>query len=322
MDILIVFEAKDGQAHRMSLETVAAAQSMAKELNLTTAVLTMGKDAKSLAENASALDVGEVLTLEHDLLTEYSADGYTEALKQIIAQESPTYVVMGYTYQARDWVPKVSAQLAIPYISDVISVKAEGDSPVFTRMVYNGKLISDITPTRGDTAIVSFQAAAYPEDSVISGSAETRSVEVELDASMIRTVSEPPFQEESGGVDLSGAEVIVSVGRGIGKEENIPLVEALAKSLNAEVGSSRPIVDAGWLPTFRQVGSSGQSVAPKLYLALGISGAIQHIVGMKGSKNIVAINKDAEAPIFEIADYGVVGDILEILPKLTEAIEQ
>ncbi len=322
MDILIVFEAKEGQAHRMSLEAVAAAQSMAKELNLTTAVLVMGKDAKSLAENASALDVGEVLTLEHDLLSEYSADGYTEALKQIIAQESPSYVVMGYTYQARDWVPKVSAQLTIPYISDVISVKAEGESPVFTRMVYNGKLISDITPTGGETAIVSFQAAAYPEDSVISGSAETRSVEVELGASMIRTVSEPPFQEESGGVDLSGAEVIVSVGRGIGKEENIPLVEALAKSLNAEVGSSRPIVDAGWLPTFRQVGSSGQSVAPKLYLALGISGAIQHIVGMKGSKNIVAINKDAEAPIFEIADYGVVGDILEILPKLTEAIEQ
>jgi len=320
MDILIVLEAKEGQIHRMSLEAVAAAQSIAKELNLTTGILTMGKNADALSSEATKLDVNEVLTVDHDLVSEYSSDGYTEALKQVIEKESPSYVMMGYTYQARDWVPKVSVRANCPYISDVISIKAEDGKPVFTRMVYNGKLLSDIQPLTDGVTIVSFQAAAYSADNVASGTAEIRSINVDLETSMIRTVSEEPFMEESGGVDLSGADIIVSVGRGIGKEENIPLIEELAKVLKAEVGSSRPIVDAGWLPTFRQVGSSGQSVAPKLYIALGVSGAIQHIVGMKGSKNIVAINKAPEAPIFEIADYGVVGDILEIIPKLTEAI--
>ncbi len=320
MDILIVLETKEGKIHRMSLEAVTAAQSMAKELNLSMSALILGSDVNAVSEEAKKLDVHEILTLEHELLSQYSADGYTEALKQIIEQETPKYVMMGYTYQARDWVPKVSVRLQIPYISDVVMIKTDESTPAFTRMVYNGKLMSDILPKTEGTALVSFQAAAYPADGVAFGEANLRSVQVNLDDSMIKTVSEEPFTEESGGVDLSTAEVIVSVGRGIGKEENIPLVEALAKALNAEVGSSRPIVDAGWLPTFRQVGSSGQSVAPKLYIALGISGAIQHIVGMKGSKNILAINKDTEAPIFEIADYGVVGDIIEILPKLTEAV--
>lgn len=320
MDILVVLETKEGQLHRMSMEAITAAQSMAKELNLSTGALVMGGDVNTVSVEAAKLDIDEVLTVEHNLLSQYSADGYTEALKQIIEQEMPKYVVMGYTYQTRDWVPKVSARLQCPYISDVVSVKTDESTPAFSRMVYNGKLMSDILPKTDGPTLVSFQAASYPADGVAFGETNLRSVQVNLDDSMIRTTSEEPFMEEAGGVDLSAAEVVVSVGRGIGKEENIPLVESLAKALNAEVGSSRPIVDAGWLPTFRQVGSSGQSVAPKLYIALGISGAIQHIVGMKGSKNIIAINKDAEAPIFEIADFGVVGDVLEILPKLTEAV--
>jgi electron transfer flavoprotein alpha subunit len=167
---------------------------------------------------------------------------------------------------------------------------------------------------------VSFQSASFNADLISSGSAEIREVAVELDEDMIKTTAEEPFQEEAGGVDLTAAEIIISIGRGIGKEENLPIAEALAQAIGGEISSSRPVVDSGWLPSFRQIGSSGQTVSPKLYFALGISGAIQHVVGMKGSKNIVAINKDAEAPIFELADYGVVGDLLEIVPKLTEAI--
>ena len=208
-----------------------------------------------------------------------------------------------------------------PFLVDSVSMKSDGEQTIFTKQMFNAKLYSDLITTDEGPLLISFQSAAYSSDNAVSGSASVRDVSVNLEPSMIKTESEEPFQEESGGVDLTSAEIIVSVGRGIGKEENIPLAQEFAKTIGAELSSSRPVVDSGWLPSVHQVGSSGQSVSPKMYLALGISGAIQHVVGMKGSKNIVAINKDPDAPIFEIADYGVVGDVLEILPKLNEALK-
>jgi electron transfer flavoprotein alpha subunit len=232
----------------------------------------------------------------------------------VIKSESPKTIVAGHSYQTRDFMPRVSAKLDIPFIPDIISM----DDGI-VKQVLNAKLNALVT-TSADQVILSFQSATFSEEAMATGSCLTRSIEVNLDSSIVRSEAEDPFQEDAGDVDLESAELIVSIGRGIEKEENIQIAFDLAKALGAEVSASRPVVDSGWVEPFRQVGSSGQTVAPKLYFSLGISGAIQHVVGMKGSKNILAINKDPDAPIFEIADYAVVGDVLEIVPKLIEAL--
>ena len=321
MDILIVLEESNGQIHRMGLESIAAGQRLSDEMGLTAGALVLGGNADGLADQASKYQLGEVLKVNDALLESYSADGYSEAVKQIIDQENPTYVLFGHTYQVRDYVSRLSAKLNKPFLVDNIAIRVENGQPIFTKQMFNAKLSADVEANGSGPFLVSFQSAAFSMDAAAAGSASIRESTVQLDTAMIRTKSEPPFQEEAGGVDLTSADIIVSIGRGIGKEENIPLAVELSKALGGELAASRPVVDSGWLPSAHQIGSSGQSVSPKLYLALGISGAIQHVVGMKGSKNIVTINKDPDAPIFEISDYGVVGDILEIIPKLTEAIQ-
>jgi len=321
MDILIVLEESNGQIHRMGLESIAAGQRLSDEMGLTAGALVLGGNSDGLADQASKYQLGEVLKVNDALLESYSADGYSEAVKQIIDQENPTYVLFGHTYQVRDYVPRLSAKLNKPFLVDNIAIRVENGQPIFTKQMFNAKLSADVEANGSGPFLVSFQSAAFSMDAAAAGSASIRESTVQLDTAMIRTKSEPPFQEEAGGVDLTSADIIVSIGRGIGKEENIPLAVELSKALGGELAASRPVVDSGWLPSAHQIGSSGQSVSPKLYLALGISGAIQHVVGMKGSKNIVTINKDPDAPIFEISDYGVVADILEIIPKLTEAIQ-
>ena len=290
MDILIVIEDNNGKVHRMGLESITAAQTMAKDRGFSIAALVMGSNADELATQVSNYDIGEVLKLEHDLLSSYSSDGYAEAVKQVVEKESPKYVFFGHTYQVRDYVPKISAKLMKPFLVDNVLMNSDGDDTVFTKQMFNAKLYSDMIAMDEGPLLISFQSAAYSSDNAASGSASVRDVNINLESSMIKTQSEDPFQEESGGVDLTSAEIIVSVGRGIGKEENVPMAKDLAKAIGGELASSRPVVDAGWLSSTHQIGSSGQSVSPKMYLALGISGAIQHVVGMKGSKNIVAIN--------------------------------
>lgn len=321
MDILVVLEGVNGAIHRISKETLVAAQALGKDLGQQVSILAFGNNADHLAKEASGIEAEEVLMVNNDNLNNYSADGYAEAIVQIIDKESPKYVFMGYSYLVRDFFPKVSARLQKPLITDVVSYKNDDGKILFTKQVLHGKLTVDIEPKVTDPVLVAFQAAAYSVDDLNDGSANIRNVEIDLSADILKTSSDAPFQEETGGVDLTSADRIISIGRGIGKEENMQMLKDLAKALQAEIGASRPIVDAGWLPSSHQVGSSGQSVSPNLYLAMGISGAIQHVVGMKGSKNIVAVNRDPDAPIFEIADYGVVGDIVEIIPKLTELIQ-
>ena len=321
MDILVVLEDNNGTIHRMGIESIAAAQHMANSLGLSAGAMVMGKNADSLATKASGYSLDEVLSVNHELLNDYSSDGYAEAVKQVINKENPRYVLFGHSYQVRDYVPKISAKLMRPFLADSIAIDFDGKDVSLTKQMFNAKLFSDISPSGNAPFLISFQSASFLSDNASTGTANKREVVINLDSSMIKTESEAPFKESSGGVDLTDAELIVSVGRGIGKEENIPMAQDLASALGAEISSSRPVVDSGWLSPSHQVGSSGQAVSPKMYLALGISGAIQHVVGMKASKNIVAINKDPEAPIFEIADYGVVGDLLEIVPKLTEAIQ-
>lgn len=321
MSILVVIEQSNGGVHRMSREALAAGQALGRDFDLPVSALLMGEDVSGLADSLQATELHELLKAEHPLLGSYSNDGFSEALSQVVNAESPKYVIMGHTYMVRDFLPRVSARLNIPFLADNIAYHVDGGALVLTKQLFAGKLAADLAPTADGACLISFQSAAFQEEDVAAGSGATvREVSISLEGSTIRTESEEPFQEAAGAVDLSSAEVIVSVGRGIGKEENLPLAKELAQALGAELASSRPVVDAGWLEPYHQIGSSGQTVAPKLYLALGISGAIQHVVGMKGSKNIVIINKDPEAPLFELADYGIVGDILEIVPKLTEAV--
>ena len=313
MDILVVLEDNHGSIHRMSKEAIVAAQHMGGSVS----VLAIGENSLKFAEILSKYNLSEVITVNHDLVSSYNADGYAETVSQIIQDEKPSKIIIGHTYQTRDFMPRVSAKLNIPFISDIISL----DGEQYIKQVLNAKLNAS-SSTNSDCCILSFQSAAFNEEDLSFGSCQIRSFDVDLDLSKVRSVSETPFQEEAGDVDLESAEVLVSIGRGIEKEENIPIGFELAKAIGAEVSASRPIVDAGWIDSFRQVGSSGATVSPKLYFSVGISGAIQHVVGMKGAKFILAINKDPEAPIFEIADYAVVGDVLEIIPKLTEALNK
>lgn len=322
MDILVVAEHHQGELHRMTMEAIAAAQAFGAELSLSSAALLLGDDVDTARNTLTALDLGEVLVAQHEQLRDYGSDTYTDALCQVLEREKPTWVFLGHTYQARDFLPRVSGRLGIPLLSDIITYRNGQDRPVFIKQVYNGRLSAELVSTgSAGRCLVSFQAAAFAADRVRAGSAVVRDLALELTAPAAGIQAEAPFRETAEAVDLSGADLIVSVGRGLGSEENLGVAKELAGALGAELACSRPVVDAGWLPASRQVGSSGQTVSPKLYLALGISGAAQHLVGMKGAKHIIAVNKDADAPIFDVADYGIVADLMDIAPRLTEALK-
>jgi electron transfer flavoprotein alpha subunit len=245
-----------------------------------------------------------------------------QALDAFVRGAAPSLVLLPHTYQTRDFAPALAARLGRSLITDCIGVREGAGGRAFTRPMFQGKLAADVIPLGETPHLVSFQVGAYRADQATRGAAQARVVGAVLDPSRIRQQPDAPFQEAKGAVDLSQAERIVAVGRGIKSQEHIGLAERLAGALGAELAASRPICDAGWLPMERQIGSSGQTVAPKLYVAVGISGAIQHVVGMKGARTIVAINKDADAPIFEVADYGIAGDLFEVLPALTKALER
>ena len=321
MNILVVLEDNNGAIHRMSLEAIVAAQEISSKLKSKITVIAMGRNAEALALEASKYDLDEVLKINSSSLNSYSSDGYAIAIEQIILEHDFRYVFFGHTYQVRDYVPKISAKLMRPFLADNIKMSISDGSIEFTKQTFNAKLLADIQTSDSGLYLVSFQSASFSSDDLKPGSSEIKKIDITIDETQIKNTYDEPFQESAGGVDLTSADIIVSVGRGIGEADNISIAKDLALALGGQLSSSRPVVDAGWLSPDHQVGSSGQSVSPKLYLALGISGAIQHVVGMKGSKNIVAINKDPEAPIFEIANYGIVGDIFEIVPKLIESIK-
>lgn len=325
MKILVITEQRQGKWNNASFETLAAAQQIAKETSSTVTAAVIGKGVSSLAGEIAAKNVSEVLVVEHDLLEAYTPDGYCAALKQVIESARPELVLFPHTYQVRDFAPKLAAQLGKGMIGDCIGYHNDGGKLTFVRQMFQGKTVADVTFLGDAPWFASFQSGAFRADLLTahpSAKAPVNSVAVELKPEQIRTKPLELFKEAKSSVDLTQAPIIVSVGRGIKAPENIAQAEAVAKAIGGEIAASRPICDEGWLPMERQIGSSGQTVAPKLYLALGISGAIQHVVGMKGARTIVAINKDANAPIFEIADYGVVGDIFEIMPALTEALEK
>jgi electron transfer flavoprotein alpha subunit len=315
--ILIVAEQRAGKLNRASWEAIAAGQQLAAE-GEAARVLIVGASIAGLAAELAQAAVSEVLTIEHPALESYTPEGFVQAVATAIEHTAPTWVVLPHTYQTRDFAPKLAARLRRALLTDCVALKRDGDTRSFIRPMFQGKLAAEVVPEGEPPHLVTIQIGAFRAESAVRGTAAVpvTAVPFSPDTDAIRVKPEAPFQEAKQAVDLSQAERIVSVGRGIKGQEHLELVRKLATALGAELAASRPICDAGWLPMERQVGSSGQTVAPKLYLALGISGAIQHLVGMKGSRTIVAVNKDPDAPIFEVADYGIVGDLFEVVPAM------
>ena len=315
--ILVIAEQKDGKLNRASLETIAAAQQLSMPIKIAVAGHNVATVASDLAQ------YGEVIAVDHAALAQYTPDAFVQAWQQVITQASPAIVMLPHTYQTRDFSPMLAARLDRALVTDVIGVKG-GGAPAFSRPMFQGKLTADVQPQGPAPHFVTIQIGAFRADAAKKGpaAAAVTNASVTIDESKLRQKPEAPFQEAKQAVDLSQAERIVAVGRGIKSQENIAVAEQLAKAFGAELAASRPICDNGWLPMERQIGSSGQTVAPKLYVALGISGAIQHLVGMKGARTIVAINKDAEAPIFEVADYGIQGDLFELAPAIIAELQK
>jgi len=322
--ILVIVEQREGKLNRVSWETLTAAQGLAAETGWTLEAAVAGSSVASLANEVAGKKVTKVYAIESPKLEPYTADAFAAGLKQVIASKSPKLVLMPHTYQVRDFVPKLTTGMGRAVISDCVGYKKDGGKLLFTRQMFQGKLAADVSFTGDPPWFVTFQNGAFRGDQVQAGAAAApvETVNVEIADGVVRNKPQEVFKEAKQAVDLTQAEIIVSVGRGIKEQKNIELAKQLAEALGGELAASRPICDSGWLPMDRQIGSSGQTVAPKLYLALGISGAIQHIVGMKGARTIIAINKDSEAPIFEIADYAVVGNLFDIVPPLIDEVKK
>ena len=318
--ILVFIEHKNCTLNKTSLEAITAAQSIAKDLGLkVSAVIPCDKDC-GLAQEIAGYNLEKVIVAKNEKLGMYTPDGYADAWEQVIKATNPQYVVMAHTYQVRDFAPKVAARFGREVVGDCIRYRAEGGKLVLTRRIFLGKLDADVKVGGEPPYFVTFQSGSFRGDNAEKGTAQVETMDVQVGE--IRMTAEEPFQEAKAAVDLTKSEIIVAVGRGIKSQENLAVAQQLADALGADLAASRPICDAEWLPIDRQIGSSGQTVAPKLYIALGISGAIQHIVGMKNAGTIVAVNKDAEAPIFDIADYGIVGDLFEAVPVMIEEVKK
>jgi electron transfer flavoprotein alpha subunit len=323
--ILLITEQRDAQWNKVSFETLAAAQQIAQQDKGSLAAVVIGKGVSALADELAGYQLDEVLLAEHELLDKYTPDAFVLALRQVIESAKPDLILLPHTYQVRDFAPKLAALLGKGMIGDCIGYRHENGKLIFVRQMFQGRTAADVVFAGEAPWIASFQSGAFRADLAAKqtgGKASVKSMAVDLKTEQIRTKPLELFREAKQSVDLTQAPILVSVGRGIKAPENIALAEKLAKLMGGQVSASRPICDEGWLPMDRQIGSSGQTVAPKLYLALGISGAIQHVVGMKGSRTIAAVNKDQNAPIFEVADYGIVGDLFEIVPALIEELEK
>lgn len=324
--ILVVTERKitaPSKFNPASIEALAAAQDLGQRLGAPVVAALLEAGASGLAQTLAGYKLDRVCHATHPALANYSPDTWVQALVQVITRVQPRLVLLPHTYQVRDFAPQLATRMGAGLISDCTGFHMDGSQPVFFRPMFQGKWSAEVEFAPGDgqaPGFVTLQIGAFRAD---QAAAAAQPVPIEV----IPVTPEPSrldageiFQEAKQAVDLSQAAIIVSVGRGIKEPKNLELVRELASALGGELAASRPICDAGWLPMDRQIGSSGQTVAPKLYLAVGISGAIQHLVGMKGARTVVAINKDPEAPIFEVADYGIVGNLFEVVPALIAAL--
>ena len=321
--VLVFLEVKNREISRISWEAMAAAHALAESRSLPVDIAIVANPDNPMLAKIQGKPPRTVYAIDHKLLHAYTADGYTEACAQLVAHAKPAYIVLPHTYQVRDFAPRLATRFNEVLISDVTGIETHaGGEPTFVRQLLQGKLNAQYSHKGAGPCFLSVQAGAFRADPPQAGTTTVEPFLPKLESAQIRTQPGEPFRASAQTVDLGSAAILVSVGRGIKEEANLPIVQDLAAALGAELAASRPICDNGWLPMERQVGSSGQTVAPKVYIAIGISGAIQHLVGMKGSQCIVAINKDENAPIFEVADYGIVGDLFEVVPALTTAVRK
>jgi electron transfer flavoprotein alpha subunit len=322
--ILVIVEQREGKLNRVSWETLAAGQAIASDTGWPLEAAVVGSGVDAIAREVAAKKLGKVSDVESIAFTPYTPDAFSAGLKQFLENKQPRLVLMPHTYQVRDFVPKLATAMGRTVISDSIGYRKDGEKLLFTRQMFQGKFSADVLFTGDPPWFVTFQSGAFRGDKIEAGAsaAPVETVNIDVPANISRNHPQPVFKEAKQAVDLTQAEIIVSVGRGIKEQKNIELAKQLADALGGEIAASRPICDSGWLPMDRQIGSSGQTVSPKLYLALGISGAIQHVVGMKGARSVVAVNKDSEAPIFEIADVAVVGNLFDIVPLLIEEVKK
>ena len=319
-NVWVVVQTRGQDIHPMAVETLVAGQKLAADTGATAGAVVIGENASEVAAKLEAWDLEAVHVLAHEALARYTPGAYVGALSEVIADRTPDYVLFPHTYQSVEYVPRLAVAVNGALVPEATSFRLEGDSVIWRRAVFGGKLQADVRAT-GAPVLVSVQSGAFSASDRREGTAPVEVLEITGTVTPDREIL--GVEEVAGEhVDLSAAERVVAVGRGVGGEDKLEPIRELAKALGAELGGSRPVIDSGWLPRDCQIGSSGQTVAPKLYVALGISGAIQHLVGMKGSQVVVAINKDKSAPIFGVADYGIVGDLHEIVPALLQALEE
>jgi electron transfer flavoprotein alpha subunit len=316
--IFVIAEHRDNKLKSITSELLVFAQRVGRDFNQPITALVLGSGIAPLADELKQKKIDRVIAIEHERLAEYNPDSYVEALKEIIEKEKPFLVLTGHTTQGMDFAPRLSVTLRRPLIAGCVEYEKQGDRLVLTRQIFNAKMNMK-TALRGDPPyLATASPGAFPADEVeVGGSAEVINTTPTLTGTARRKSLER-VEAQKGQVDLSSAPIIVSGGRGLKEKQNFSLIFELAEAIGGSVGASRPVVDAEWLPREYQIGSSGQTVSPKLYLAIGISGAIQHLVGMQSSRCIVAINKDPEAPIFKVAHYGIVDDLFKVVPALTK----
>lgn len=317
--ILTIGEAKDGELRNVSFEAIAAAKQIDDSAEVV-AVLLGADDLSADAEAMIKYGADRAITVQHENLKEYTSEGYGQALLAIIEDESPSGVVMGHTAIGKDVTPKVAGRLEIGLVSDAIEIEKEGDKVVFTRPIYSGKAFEKKAIKSGMTfaTIRPNNIAKLEKDDSRSGEVAAKDVDIKD----LKTVIKEIVRKQADGVDMSEANVVVAGGRGVKSAEGFKPLYELAEVLGGAVGASRGACDADYCDYSLQIGQTGKVITPDLYIAVGISGAIQHLAGMSNSKVIVAINKDPEANIFNVADYGIVGDLFDILPKLIEELKQ
>ncbi len=319
MSILAIAERTAAGWHPLAREVLAAAQQIGARLAKPVRAAVIGREATAAAAGLTGARLDGIFAVEHERLGVYTSDGYTIALEALLKDLAPELVLFPHTYQTRDYAPRLAARFGQVLVGDAIGYRLDGENLIWVRRIFQGKLLADVRLRGSPPWFVSLQAGAARAEDLISGSTQVEAFHPEIPVEAIRTFPGEPFRDA---VDLSAARAIVAAGRGVQRKEDLALFRELAELLGAELAASRPICDNGWLPMDRQVGSSGQTVAPELYIAVGISGAIQHLVGLRGSKTIVASNKDPEAPIFEVADYGLAGDLYRIVPALIAEIRK
>jgi electron transfer flavoprotein alpha subunit len=316
--IFVLTEHKDNKLRPITNELLVFAQRAGREFGQPVTAVVLGSNTAPVADELKAKKIDRVITAEHAGLAEYSPDTYVTVLKSILEAEKPFLVIAGHTTQGYDFAPRLAVAMRRPLIAGCVEFEKQGDRLILTRQIFNAKMNMK-TVVRGEAPyFATASPGAFPGDEVEGGGAATVvSFPVQLTGPTQRKVVER-VEAQKGKADLSSAPIIISGGRGLKQKENFQIIFDLAQAIGASVGASRPVVDAEWLPREYQIGSSGQTVSPKLYIAIGISGAIQHLVGMQTSRCIVAINKDAEAPIFKVAHYGIVDDLFKVVPALTK----